>query len=152
MPLATSLTGTGLPNGFFAAMGAPFRAVYPTRNRAPRENQFHASIDDLGVICYEWHMTRSAILIQNRRLQLRDGTIIQIKIWKLPTGTDERPHGLKYSLFYGRPGERIVGYDNERGKGDHRHYRDREERYAFTSMERLIADFWADVRKEIGNG
>jgi hypothetical protein len=97
-------------------------------------------------------MTASAILIQNRRLHLRDGTIIQIKIWKLPTTTNERPHGLKYSLFYGRPGERIVGYDNERGKGDHRHYRDREERYVFSTMERLIADFWADVGKEIGHG
>jgi hypothetical protein len=97
-------------------------------------------------------MVASAALIQNRRLHLRDGTIIQIRIWKLPIGNAERPHGSKYSLFYGRPGERIVGYDNERGKGDHRHYRDREERYAFTTMEKLIADFWADVRKETGNG
>lgn len=97
-------------------------------------------------------MIVSAILIQNRRLHLRDGTIIQIRIWKLPAKTDERPHGLKYSLFYGRPGERIVGYDNERGKGDHRHYRDHEEPYAFTTMEKLIVDFWDDVRKETGNG
>jgi hypothetical protein len=94
----------------------------------------------------------AATLIQNRRLDLRNGTIIQIRIWKLPDTTDERPHGLKYSLFYGRPGERIVGYDNERGKGDHRHYRDREEVYTFTTMEKLIADFWTDVRKEIENG
>jgi len=97
-------------------------------------------------------MAASAILIQNRRLHRPDGTIVQIRIWKLPAESDERPHGLKYSLFYGRTGERIVGYDNERGKGDHRHYRDREERYAFTTMEKLIADFWADVRKEIDNG
>jgi hypothetical protein len=97
-------------------------------------------------------MAASAILIQNRRLHLRDGTIVQIKIWKLPTAIEERPHGLKYSLFYGRPGERMVGYDNERGKGDHLHYREREERYAFTGLEKLIADFWANVRKETGHG
>jgi predicted transcriptional regulator len=24
-------------------------------------------------------------------------------------------------LFYGFPGNRLAGYDNERGKGDHRH-------------------------------
>jgi hypothetical protein len=30
--------------------------------------------------------------------------------------SDDRPHGLKYSLFYGRPGERIIAYDNETGK------------------------------------
>jgi hypothetical protein len=69
----------------------------------------------------------------------------------LPQATEERPHGLKYSLFYGRPGEQIIGYDNETGKGDHRHYRRDEERYAFVSLERLIADFEADVRKELEN-
>ena len=79
-----------------------------------------------------------------------DGTIIDIKIWQLPTLTTERPHGLKYSLFYGRKGERIVGYDNETGKGDHRHYGSREESYAFQSMERLMTDFFADVAKARG--
>lgn len=67
----------------------------------------------------------------------------------MPGATDERPHGLKYSLFFGRDGERIIAYDNEAGKGDHRHYGDREEPYRFTTMENLIADFWNDVKKEI---
>jgi hypothetical protein len=79
-----------------------------------------------------------------------DGTIIDIKIWQLPDATEERPHRLKYSLFYGRTGERIVGYDNETGKGDHRHYGSREVPYAFDSMERLIRDFFADVARERG--
>jgi hypothetical protein len=79
-----------------------------------------------------------------------DGFIIEIRIWQLPETSSERPHGLKYSLFYGRPGERIIGYDNERGKGDHRHQRQREEAYCFTSMEQLIADFETDVAKERG--
>ncbi len=79
-----------------------------------------------------------------------DGTIIDIKIWQLPELSEERPHGLKYSLFYGRMGERIVGYDNETGKGDHRHYRLREEPYAFETMERTMQDFFADVAKERG--
>jgi Family of unknown function (DUF6516) len=80
--------------------------------------------------------------------QNADGTIIDIKIWQLPKSTPERPHGLKYSLFYGRAGDRIVGYDNETGKGDHRHYGPREEIYDFESMERLMQDFFADVAKE----
>jgi hypothetical protein len=54
-------------------------------------------------------------------------------------------------LFYGRAGERIIGYDNEAGKGDHRHYRGRQEAYRFISFARLIADFWGDVRREIEN-
>lgn len=68
-------------------------------------------------------------------------------IWRLPAASAERPHGLKYSLYYGRNGGRLFGYDNEQGTGDHRHYRDREEPYAFTSVEQLIADFLSDVRK-----
>ena len=46
----------------------------------------------------------------------------------------------------GREGERTVGYDNEPGKGDHRHYAHREEPYTFTTPEQLIWDFLADVR------
>jgi hypothetical protein len=94
-------------------------------------------------------MKTPATLLQNRRLDLANGAIIHIRIWQLPHKTDERRHGLKYSLFYGRKDERIIGYDNEAGKGDHRHYRDREEPYSFTTMEKLVADFWSDVRKEI---
>ncbi len=90
-------------------------------------------------------------LIESQKFTLDDGGIVQIRIWRLPEPTAERPLGLKYSLFYGRDGRRIVGYDNESGKGDHRHYRRREERYAFTTFEALVTDFWRDVRKEIEN-
>jgi hypothetical protein len=54
-------------------------------------------------------------------------------------------HDLKYSLFYGRPGVREVGYDNERGKGDHRHVKGIESPYVFTTVEQLMVDFWSDV-------
>ena len=54
---------------------------------------------------------------------------------------------LKYSLFYGRDGVRIVGYDNERGKGEHKHLGVMETRYRFVSVEKLVADFLADVER-----
>jgi uncharacterized protein YwbE len=92
-----------------------------------------------------------AVLLYNDKADWPDGGIVEMTIWRLPTTSEERPHGLKYSLFYGRPGERIVGYDNEAGKGDHRHYRDAEMPYDFTDVETLIADFMADVRKERGD-
>jgi hypothetical protein len=97
-------------------------------------------------------MSMKASLIRSRKAVLATGHILQIRIWQLPKPTQERPHGLKYSLFFGRPGERIIAYDNERGKGDHRHYRSRQETYAFSSINALIADFEADVRREIENG
>ena len=68
-------------------------------------------------------------------------------IWQSPQATLERPHGLKYSLFYGRGGKRTVGYDNERGKGDHKHLLDVETRYKFVSVEKMVADFLADIER-----
>ena len=38
-------------------------------------------------------------------------------------------------------------YDNESGKGDHRHYAGKERGYAFAGPERLIAAFQADIAR-----
>ena len=92
-------------------------------------------------------MAKAELLYRDKAV-LSDGAIIEMTIWRLPEPDAERLHGLKYSLYYGRAGERIVGYDNETGKGDHRHYREREEPYAFTDVETLVADFLADLRRE----
>ena len=78
---------------------------------------------------------------------LPDNSVVEMTIWQLPTPSPERPHGLKYSLFYGRDGLRIVGYDNERGKGDHKHLGEVESRYRFVSVEKLVADFLTDVER-----
>jgi hypothetical protein len=78
---------------------------------------------------------------------LPDGAIVEMSIWQLPEKSSERPHGLKYSLFFGRDGRRIVGYDNERGKGDHKHAHGLESRYQFVSVEQLVVDFLADVER-----
>jgi hypothetical protein len=56
-------------------------------------------------------------------------------------------HRYKYRLFFGAAGVSRVRYDNERGKGDHRHVGDREEDYLFTSVEQLLADFQSDVER-----
>jgi hypothetical protein len=40
----------------------------------------------------------------------------------------------------------MVAREAIRGKGDHRHIKDGQELYMFTSVEQLIADFLADVR------
>ena len=93
----------------------------------------------------------NAKLILKQKMVYEDGAIVEHLIWQLPVRTVERPHGLKYRLFYGYAGRRIIGYDNEHGKGDHRHYRDKEESYTFTTIETLIADFSNDVRHERGN-
>ena len=79
-----------------------------------------------------------------------DGSIIEMVIWRLPAPVPSSKHDLKFRLFYGRDGQRIVGYDNERGKGDHRHFMGRESRYRFVSIDKLVADFLADVDRARG--
>lgn len=91
-----------------------------------------------------------AVLLLRDKYVYADGDIREMTLWRLPEPDPERLHGLEYSLFYGRDGERVIGYDNERGKGDHRHYRDREESYSFESVEQLIHDFQIDVENERG--
>ncbi len=66
-------------------------------------------------------------------------------IWQLPASSPERPHGLKYRLFYGYAGHCIVRYDNEHGKGDHKHYENQEKPYRFSTVEQLVADFSDDI-------
>lgn len=79
-----------------------------------------------------------------------DGSIIEMVIWQLPAPVPGSAHRFKYRLFYGWPGQRIVGYDNERGKGDHKHVLDKELPYAFSSPEQLVSDFLADIRSAGG--
>jgi Family of unknown function (DUF6516) len=86
-----------------------------------------------------------AELIFHDKLRYADGAVLEMTLWQVPRSVRGSAHRFKYSLFYGEAGRRLVGYDNEAGKGDHRHYGDREERYRFTTPEQLLADFLSDL-------
>lgn len=73
------------------------------------------------------------------------GAISEMVLWHLPEPVPGSSHGFKYRLFYGYPDRRTVCYDNERGKGDHRHLLGVEEPYRFETLDKLVADFEADV-------
>ena len=90
---------------------------------------------------------RAATLLLHEKVILADGGIVELVIWRLPRSTPDRPHGLKYRLYFGRDGKCLVRYDNETGKGDHRHIRGREEAYRFVSVAKLRRDFESDIRK-----
>lgn len=87
-----------------------------------------------------------AELLFHQRIDYDDGAIVEMVLWRVPSPVPPSTHDLKYSLFYGRSGGREIGYDNERGKGDHRHFMGRETPYVFSTVEQLMADFWSDVR------
>jgi Family of unknown function (DUF6516) len=87
------------------------------------------------------------MLLLHEKLRYDDGAILEVKLWRVPAPVRGSKHLFKYSLFYGEGGRRLVGYDNEVGNGDHRHYAGHEETYVFITYRQLLADFLADVRK-----
>ncbi|MDO9188436.1 MAG: DUF6516 family protein [Sulfurimicrobium sp.] len=56
-------------------------------------------------------------------------------------------HRNKYRLVFVVAGEGEQRYDNEAGKGDHKHVRDKEVKYRFISADQLVADFFEDVKR-----
>lgn len=88
-----------------------------------------------------------ARLIRDRKMVLSDGAIVQIRVWEVAAPVPPSEHRFKYSLFYGKDGKRLVGYDNERGKGGHKHIGDEEFPYTFVDIDTLFADFLADVER-----
>lgn len=97
-------------------------------------------------------MKNKATLLHDYRTIYEDGAILKITVWLVPRPVPPCTHPFKYSLFYGFPGRRLVGYDNERNKGDHKHLADRECRYDFIDPNRLMADFLSDVAAVRGAG
>ena len=89
-----------------------------------------------------------AMLLHRERFDFEDGAVLEMVIWHVPNPVGGSAHRFKYRLYYGRSGRRLIGYDNERAKGDHRHVGGREHPYRFTSVEALVRDFLADVERE----
>ncbi|NUO10403.1 MAG: hypothetical protein HUU08_17390 [Candidatus Brocadia sp.] len=85
-------------------------------------------------------------LIRHIKVREDTGNIVEVKLWQVNPSID-KPHGYKYSLVYIVKGKRVIGYDNAEGKGDHRHYRDKEEVYAFKSIDKLFEDFYNDIKR-----
>lgn len=74
-----------------------------------------------------------------------DGAIIELVVWKVPEPVPPTEHGYKYRAVYVVDGVRIVGFDNERGKGDHCHIDNIEIPYLFKGVDQLIEDFISAV-------
>lgn len=87
----------------------------------------------------------SSELLLAGRLALDDSSFVEMVVWRLRRPVPGCTHDLKYRLAYVVGGDCVVRYDNESGKGDHRHVRNRETPYEFKSLDALQVDFWADV-------
>ncbi len=92
-----------------------------------------------------------AELLKHDKITDELGNTVEIKLWKVPISA-KQPHGIKYSLVYIVGGERIIGYDNAEGKGNHIHYETEQIPYEFKNLLKLAEDFFRDVKKYKGEG
>jgi hypothetical protein len=89
---------------------------------------------------------RAECLLDERHV-LDARTFVEIVVWQLPRPVRGSDHPFKYRLALIVDGVCVLRYDNEAGKGDHRHMKDSEEPYGFTDTDTLLADFWYEVEK-----
>jgi hypothetical protein len=87
---------------------------------------------------------KAEALAQERHV-LAEDAFAEIVVWRVPHPVRGSTHRFTYRLALIVSGECVLRYDNEPGKGDHRHVGDVETIYAFRGYEKLLADFWADV-------
>ena len=86
---------------------------------------------------------RAELLMRERRVL--EAGFIEVIVWRLPQPLSGSTHGFKYRLAYVVERECVLRYDNESGKGDHRHVGGKETDYVFVSVDQLLDDFLADV-------
>lgn len=88
-----------------------------------------------------------AVQLVDTRIPYSEFSFAELVLWQLPKPLAGSRHDFKYRLAYVERGVCVVRYDNEAGKGDHRHFGGRETAYAFTTPEKLIADFQRDIAR-----
>ena len=89
----------------------------------------------------------TAELLIDERHVLDAKTFVEIVVWRLPRAVRGSAHRFKYRLALVSDGVCVLRYDNEAGKGDHRHVRDAEGPYGFVDPDTLLADFWREVEE-----
>ena len=88
--------------------------------------------------------TMTAFPILNDKKAFGAG-FVQLVVWQVADPVPPSVHRFKYRLVYVVSGERVVGYDNERGKGDPKHIGGKQLPYEFRDVLGLLEDFWNDT-------
>lgn len=83
----------------------------------------------------------------NQRKPFGENATLQMVVWQVPTPVPGSAHLFKYRLAYVVADKCVLRYDNESGKGDHKHWNEAEQPYIFTNIDALITDFLADIAR-----
>ena len=88
-----------------------------------------------------------AVQLLRTRITYAESAFAELTVWQVPKPVAGSRHRFKYRLVYVVGGVCVLRYDNEGGKGDHRHVAGKENAYVFTTPEQLIADFQRDIAR-----
>jgi hypothetical protein len=88
-----------------------------------------------------------ASLVARTRIVYAENAFAELVLWRVPASVIGSAHDFKYRLAYVVDGVCVIRYDNEAGKGDHRHFGDVESAFAFTTPEALLAAFEQDIAR-----
>lgn len=102
-------------------------------------------IDNSSYCSYLWKM--KAELRLRDRIGLSETAFVELVVWSLPAPLSGSAHNFKYRLALVDAGVCIMRYDNEAGKGDHKHLGEVEVDYKFQGLGALMTDFWSDVER-----
>src|SRR5215213_3973566 len=133
-----------------ASKGSHFYSPRPPLE-APHDDAADLHLESGGSACDDiCHLTTyaaprhtlgvNAVKLHSEKLVYDDGAIREEVVWRVPSPVPPSGHGYKYRLVYIVNGARVIGYDNERGKGDHDHRHGIEQPYAFRGLAEVIAD------------
>jgi hypothetical protein len=86
-----------------------------------------------------------SVSLIDQRYELSETAFVEMVVWQPPTPVRGSNHGYKYRMALMSDGLCVLRYDNEAGKGDHKHIGPRQFRYDFSDLETLYVDFWTDV-------
>jgi hypothetical protein len=86
-----------------------------------------------------------ADLLFRERVDLSETEFVELVAWRVDPAVKASRHSYKYRLAFIADGDCVLRYDNEGGKGDHKHVDGREQSYTFVSIRKLRVDFWNDV-------
>jgi Family of unknown function (DUF6516) len=93
-----------------------------------------------------------AVALLRDRFAVSDSAFVEIAIWRVPNPVRGSLHGFKYRLALVADDQCVLRYDNEAGKGDHKHVGESEVPYAFVDLHTLETDFFEDVRQWLKTG
>ena len=88
-----------------------------------------------------------AVELFRQRIVYTENAFAELLLWRLPVPMAGSRHRYKYRLAYVVNEICVLRYDNEAGKGDHRHWGGKEGKYEFSSQEQLLMDFQNDIAR-----